>query len=113
MKKKSIITLCFVVVCAILLNYVAFIGFNIAGFSYGGMFGETGIKKGIDLAGEAVSLETVDHKAKSTINISNCLDIEKGTVTVSVENVGQDDQTINIDIDGEVYTKKMCLRLYI
>lgn len=53
---------------------------------------------------EAVSLETVDHKAKSTINISNCLDIEKGTVTVSVENVGQDDQTINIDIDGEVYT---------
>ena len=53
---------------------------------------------------EAVSLETVDHKAKSTINISNCLDIEKGTVTVSAENVGQDDQTINIDIDGEVYT---------
>ena len=53
---------------------------------------------------EAVSLETVDHKAKSTINISNCLDIEKGTVTVSVENIGQDDQTINIDIDGEVYT---------
>lgn len=51
MKKKSIITLCFVVVCAILLNYVAFIGFNIVGFSYGGMFGETGIKKGIDLAG--------------------------------------------------------------
>ena len=54
MKKKSIITLCFVVVCAILLNYVAFIGFNIAGFSYGGMFGETGIKKGIDLAGGSV-----------------------------------------------------------
>ena len=44
-EKKSIITLCFVVVCAILLNYVAFIGFNIAGFSYGGMFGETGIKR--------------------------------------------------------------------
>lgn len=44
-KKKSIITLCFVVVCAILLNYVAFIGFNIAGFSYGGMFGETDIKR--------------------------------------------------------------------
>ena len=61
--------------------------------------GEAGEKEA-----EAVSLETVDHKAKSTINISNCLDIEKGTVTVSVENVGQDDQTINIDIDGEVYT---------
>lgn len=53
---------------------------------------------------EAVSLETVDRKAKSTINISNCLDIEKGTVTVSVENPDSDDQVINIDIDGEVYT---------
>ena len=53
---------------------------------------------------EAVSLETVDHKAKSTINISNCLDVEKGKVTVSVENPGSDDQVINIDIDGEVYT---------
>lgn len=53
---------------------------------------------------EAVSLETVDRKAKNTINISNCLDIEKGTVTVSVENPDADDQVINIDIDGEVYT---------
>lgn len=53
---------------------------------------------------EAVSLETVDHKAKSTINISNCLDVEKGKVTVSVENPGSDDQVININIDGEVYT---------
>ena len=51
---------------------------------------------------EAVSLETVDRKAKNTINISNCLDIEKGTVTVSVENPDADDQVINIDIDGEI-----------
>ena len=63
MKKKSIITLCFVVVCAILLNYVAFIGFNIAGFSYGGMFGETGIKKGIDLAGGSVITFQADSDA--------------------------------------------------
>ena len=47
MKKKSIITLCYVVVCANLLNNVAFKGNNIAGFTYGGMFGETDIKKGI------------------------------------------------------------------
>lgn len=53
---------------------------------------------------EAVSLETGDRKVKNTINISNCLDIEKGTVTVSVENPDADDQVINIDIDGEVYT---------
>lgn len=53
---------------------------------------------------EAVSLETVDHKAKSTINISDCLDVEKGTVTISVENPDTDEQTIDVDIDGEVYT---------
>lgn len=53
---------------------------------------------------EAVSLETVDRKAKSTINISDCLDVEKGTVTISVENPDTADQVINVDIDGEVYT---------
>lgn len=63
MKKKSIITLCFVVALAIILNYVAFIGFNIAGFSYGGMFGETGIKKGIDLAGGSVITFQADAEA--------------------------------------------------
>ncbi len=54
MKKKSIITLCFVVAIALILNYVAFIGINIAGIKYDGMFGETGIRKGIDLAGGSV-----------------------------------------------------------
>ena len=55
MKKKSIIVLCFVVLIAVLLNYVAFIGFNIAGKSYSGIFDEEkGIRKGIDLAGGSV-----------------------------------------------------------
>ena len=55
MKKKSIITLCVVVIIAVLLNVVAFYGFNIAGFSYGGVFDEEkGIRKGIDLAGGSV-----------------------------------------------------------
>lgn len=54
MKKKSIVTLCFVVALAIILNYVAFIGFNIAGYSYDGAFGTKGIKRGIDIAGGSV-----------------------------------------------------------
>lgn len=55
MKKKSIVALCFAVIVAVLLNVVAFYGFNIAGFSYGGIFDEEkGIKKGIDLAGGSV-----------------------------------------------------------
>ena len=54
MKKKSIVTLCFVIALAIILNYVAFIGFNIAGSSYDGAFGTQGIKRGIDIAGGSV-----------------------------------------------------------
>lgn len=55
MKKKSILILTLMVVLAVALNYVAFFGFNIAGFKYGGMFDEKqGIKKGIDLAGGSV-----------------------------------------------------------
>ena len=55
MKKKSIVTLAFVIVIAIALNYVAFFGYNIAGFTYGGIFDEDkGIRKGIDLAGGSV-----------------------------------------------------------
>lgn len=60
--------------------------------------------KGNLVEAEATALETIDKKAKNTINISDCLDIEKGTVTVSVENPGTKDQVINTDIDGEVYT---------
>lgn len=55
MKKKSILILCFSVIVALLLNYVAFFGFNVAGFKYGGIFDEEkGIRKGIDLAGGSV-----------------------------------------------------------
>lgn len=54
MKKKSIVTLCSSVVIALLINYIAFFGFNIAGFSWSGTLGDKGIKRGIDLAGGSV-----------------------------------------------------------
>ncbi len=55
MKKKSVLILVFMVLIAVALNYVGFFGFNIAGYSYKGMFDEEkGIKKGIDLAGGSV-----------------------------------------------------------
>ena len=54
MKKKSIVTLCFCIAIALILNYVALLGFNVAGFSWGGAFSDQGIKKGIDLAGGSV-----------------------------------------------------------
>ena len=52
----------------------------------------------------ANSLTDVQGKPLSTINISNCLDVECGTVGLLVDNPGEDDQVINIDIDGKVYT---------
>ena len=52
----------------------------------------------------ANSLTDVKGNPLSTINISNCLDVECGTVALVVDNPGEDDQVINIDIDGKVYT---------
>ena len=55
MKKKSTLLLILMVIVAIVLDLVAFVGFDISGFKYGGMFDENhGIRKGIDLAGGSV-----------------------------------------------------------
>ena len=55
MKKKSVLLLVLMVIIAVVLNCVAFIGFDVAGFKYGGIFDEEkGIRKGIDLAGGSV-----------------------------------------------------------
>ncbi len=55
MKKKGILLLILTVIIAVILNCVAFIGFDVAGFKYGGVFDEEkGIRKGIDLAGGSV-----------------------------------------------------------
>jgi len=55
MKKNSVLLLILMVIIAVVLNMVAFVGFDISGFKYGGVFDEErGIKKGIDLAGGSV-----------------------------------------------------------
>ena len=51
----------------------------------------------------ATSIENADGSVSGTINISNCLDVEVGYVTISVENYGAENQCINTDIDGHVY----------
>ncbi len=53
---------------------------------------------------KAVSIADVEGKVTSTINISNCLDVEAGNVDLVVENPGQDNQAIHVNIDGKVYT---------
>ena len=56
MKKKSVITLVLILILAVILNYVAFFGFSIVGGNfYKGVFdADTGIRKGIDLAGGSI-----------------------------------------------------------
>ncbi len=39
-----------------------------------------------------------------SINISNCLDVDNGMLEISIEQIGTADQSILVDIDGEVYT---------
>ncbi|MBR3686491.1 MAG: hypothetical protein IKL66_03280 [Clostridia bacterium] len=53
---------------------------------------------------KAASMADARGKIINTINISNCLDVEDGFVSINIENSGKEDQCINIDIDGRVYT---------
>ncbi len=61
-------------------------------------------ENGTLIGASAVSIADVEGKVTSTINISNCLDIEAGTVDIEIENPGAEDQAIHINIDGKVYT---------
>ncbi len=61
-------------------------------------------ENGTVIGASAVSIADVEGKVTSTINISNCLDIEAGTVDIEIENPGAEDQAIHINIDGKVYT---------
>lgn len=119
MKKKSIITLCFVILAALLLNYVAFFGFNISGFQYGGMFNEDenvfgGIKKGIDLAGGSVltfqakdanpsdeEMNTVETVFETRLNAAQYTESriskgEDGKITVEIPGVTDTDEARNL-----------------
>ena len=53
---------------------------------------------------KAASMADARGKITNTINISNCLDVEDGFVSINIENPGLENQCINIDIDGKVYT---------
>lgn len=99
MKKKSIITLAFIIILTVILNYIAFFGVAIVGGSYKGAFDEeTGIRKGIDLAGGAIlTFEAVD--ASPTI-------AEMGTVeaifNTRLTNAGLTEARVSTSDDGKV-----------
>ncbi len=103
MKKKSVLTLAIVVVFAIILNYVAFVGFNIAGYSYDGMFGSKGIKKGIDLAGGSViTFQAVDEN-KNDINASDDdLSTVETVFSTRLDSAGYTEHRISKDNEGKI-----------
>ena len=100
MKKKSIAALCFAVVVAILLNYVAFIGFNIAGFKYDGVFNDEkkSIKKGIDLAGGSV----ITFQADAENPTDEEMDIVESIFQTRMTNAGYTEARISKSEGGKI-----------
>lgn len=99
MKKKSVVFLIFAVIVAVLLNVVAFIGFDISGFKYGGVFDEKhGIRKGIDLAGGSV----ITFKA-SVANPSEAeMEIAEEIFRTRLNNIGYTEARISKDTNGQI-----------
>ena len=99
MKKKSVLLLILVVIIATILNCVAFIGFDVAGFKYGGVFDENqGIRKGIDLAGGSV----ITFKANADNPTEAQMDIVEEIFNTRLTNAGYTEARISRDNGGQI-----------
>lgn len=99
MKKKSVLLLIFAVLIAVVLNCVAFIGFDIAGIKYGGVFDEEqGIRKGIDLAGGSV----ITFKANVDNPTEAEMDIVEAVFNTRLTNAGYTEARISRDNGGQI-----------
>lgn len=99
MKKKSIVTLCFSVAIALILNYVAFFGFNIAGFSWSGALGDQGIKRGIDLAGGSVITFQAETETAPTDDQMN---VVESILQTRLNNAGYTESRISKGDNGKI-----------
>ena len=77
---------------------------NTVYIEFRGNFGANYDEHGNLIELKAASMADSRGKITNTINISNCLDVEDGFVSINIESSGNEDQCINIDIDGKVYT---------
>lgn len=96
MKKKSIFILILMVVIAVGLNYVALFGFNISGFSYGGM--ENEIRKGIDLAGGSVITFQANEESPS----EDDMDIVESIFSARLNSAGYTEARISRNETGQI-----------
>lgn len=100
MKKKSIITFCLVVIVAVLLNLVAFLGLP-GGMheNYGGMLNaDTGIRQGIDLAGGSV----ITFEAMAENPTSEQMDAVKTVYETRLNGAGYTESRISINEGGKI-----------
>ncbi len=77
---------------------------NLVLLEFRGSFGVKRDKNGNVVEATAKAIEEVDGTITSTITINNCIDVEDGYVTVRAVNAGQNNQSIETDIDGRLYT---------
>lgn len=99
MKKKSVLLLILVIIIATVLNCVAFIGFDVAGIKYGGVFDENqGIRKGIDLAGGSV----ITFKANADNPTDAQMDIVEGIFNTRLTGAGYTEARISRDNGGQI-----------
>lgn len=99
MKKNSVLLLILMLIVAIALNWVAFIGFDVAGFKYGGMFDEErGIRKGIDLAGGSV----ISFEATKENPTEAEMDIVEAIFNARLMNAGYTEARISRGTTGQI-----------
>lgn len=113
MKKKSIISLCIVILAAVLLNYVGFFGYSLGTHKYGGVFYEEkideatgaviddtkgGIKKGIDLAGGSVITFQAEKENPSDAE----MDIAEAIFDTRLQSAGYTEARISRDDSGKI-----------
>ncbi len=99
MKKKSIVLLIFAIIIAVLLNVVAFIGFDFGKVKYGGVFDEKqGIRKGIDLAGGSV----ITFKASVPNPSEEEMDVVEDIFRTRLTNSGYTEARISKDTSGQI-----------
>ncbi|MBQ6558575.1 MAG: protein translocase subunit SecD [Clostridia bacterium] len=104
MKNKSIVTLCLVVLVALLLNYLALFGFKIGTFDFtGGTFGEHGIKQGIDLQGGLVLRYHAVDNNKNDIRPSNDeMEQVQGIFSARLTQAGYTEAQISFNDEGQI-----------
>ena len=100
MKKKSIVTFCFIVVAAVLLNVVAFFGLpSTLSENYGGLLdSNTGIRQGIDLAGGSV----ISFEADAENPTDDEMETVRSIYETSLNGAGYTESRISLGEGGKV-----------